>query len=152
MGKFKVNAVSRLVIDMSFERKFSRQKIQELGIETYQHVFKILMFPDSSFVTGWEKEIRAWYKSCVKYTNIKGGTFKPKDLEKLLLEGLFFPRKNIAADIQFAIDQNDELEPRRLFEFVAESRVLKFYSMMSESLYANDDADALDLAFNILKG
>src|SRR5271156_3684220 len=97
----KMHAAFRLV-GMSFERKFAKQKIQELGVQTYQHVFKIMMFPESEYVRGWEKEIKAWYKTFVKYTNTKGGSFKPRDLESLLIENLMF-HKDIKGDMEFAI-------------------------------------------------
>jgi len=149
MKDIQLNAAYRLT-SMSFERKFARQKIQELGVQTYQHAFKLMMFPTSTYVPGWEREIKAWYKACVKYTNIKSGSFKPSDLESLLLENLFF-HKDIAGDMKFAIEQNEELTPRRLPVLQAELKVVKFYEMLSHSLYAHDSTDALELAFDVLK-
>ena len=147
----KLGAAERLITAMAFERKFAKDKIQELAVITYQHVYKILLFPTSQPVAGWEREIKAWYAGCVRYTNIKGGKFSPSDLKSLLLENVFYPKDNVLEDIEFTISQNPELKARQVGVKLATHKLTEFYSVLADALYAKDSKDSLDSAFNALK-
>jgi hypothetical protein len=136
---------------MSFDRKKVKQKIQELAIPTYQHVVKIILFPTSGYVAGWEREIRAWYTAILKYSgSIRGKPLSQRDLAELLLEDVH-RRNSVDNDIFVVKEANPELKPRDLDEGQVKSKVAAFYTQFAKDLYSQTPTRDMVEIFNVLK-
>lgn len=145
-------AIARLqVTAMAYERQYAKNKIQELAYQVYVHSFKIMLFPEASYVKGWEKEIRAWYGAMLNFSEkIKGKPLTQLQLRSLLLDNLH-GANSIRSAIFLAKDANEELKPREVTEGTAHQKMNKFYQGLVVALGKGKTPEDIDSLFQVLK-
>jgi hypothetical protein len=112
--KTELRAAHRLVIGMTYARGDAESKITDLGYEFAQHVMKVYVFPHSSYLKGWLRELRAWYlRIGFIGSKLKGGKkFKASNYSAFLLEPILYQLDKFGNRVSFLIEDNPEIKPR----------------------------------------
>ena len=110
------DTIYRLIEAMTFHRSHAESKITELGMPMLEHILKIYLFPDASYVKGWTKEIRGWYRHILNYATSlkKGKKFSASDVKDLLYDDMYeFNISKLQDLVTDMVEINDELVPRK---------------------------------------
>lgn len=125
---------------MAFQRKEVEQKIKSLAPVFAEHIVKMFLYPNSQYVKGWEKELKAWYETVRTYGHsVKGGKSLSKDR---FFDCLYLPVKSsIKKMYPTIVLKNQELTPSYKKEDLAvlDTMVGGLYLMIAEALSNNKD-------------
>lgn len=147
-------AIERVLLTaMSFQRSKAEDKITELGDNITEHALKIMLYPETSFVEGWRKEIRAWYFSCLRMgSNLKKGkSFKASDYYKFLANPIL-----VNGSKHLAIQQElvkVKMEGHAALDVSDDEVLLKlqeFYQILAQDLGAIQTQPRFDTLFHTL--
>lgn len=129
------------VTAMAFSRGEAEDRISGVSLILGKHILKLFLYPESSYVKGWEKEVRAWYNACKDTGNHlkKGGKVKAQDYFDWLYKVPF--SKGIKSYYLQVVDQNDRLTPKFESHEVPdlETLVKALYTKMANSMAQNHD-------------
>jgi len=137
----QIKAAARLIEAMSFTRSVAESKITGLGNPFYEHVVKIFLFPESSHVDHWLKELVGWYYQIqtIGLNLKKGNAFSSAEFESFLTERHRHRAEAFTATLDVLIAHNsgiphNEVRRKEVGDSELHHRISRFYHFMAECL------------------
>jgi hypothetical protein len=143
--------ITKLVEALAFKRSDAESKITELGRQVLKHVIKIQLYPNSKYVEGWFKEIRAWYADIADYATSlkKNKKFTADQVHEFMYPKAYSIRK-LEDLVEAIIGINPKLKKPKYDIHVMHETLLKFYGTMSECAVAGKSWHELQAALRKL--
>jgi hypothetical protein len=141
MDEIKTSADIRLLA-MAYPRSVAETKITELALHFSKHLLCMLLFPESSYTKGWNRELHACFDQMQQYgLNLKKGKkFNASEIYSFILPYKWRTESRIDSDVETLVEEYTKIKRNRLANVdvaTVRAEALQLLKLTAEAAAAN---------------